>query len=618
MNKTENILKNIGYGYFAVFLAFAIYFFKERVIYIDSANQTFGMINSGSFEIFVGRYSMVFSQLLPLAAIKLGLSLRAVLLTYSASFVLVYAFCYYLCVDRLKNTAAGLVIVASFLSASHTFFHTLSESLQLIAFGALLFAWLSHLKQRNNLAGIKFWEWAVTIFLLLLNFFIHPVAFFTVVFLFVYVFFDYLLTFNKTAWILLCGWVLVFVLKALIFTKGSHDEQFLSELKNTGSLIGQLHKLYPVTFIKTRFFRLFLIPTLLWIIVQLLWIRRKDWKKIVLINAYILGFFILSLIIYNKGDSDHGMERTFLPFLFMIAIVFFDEGIAYLRNGNRTARLAAIPVMAVVIVSCFSNILHAAPLFSNRTRLLEAYIDLVRCEPESKFVMKANTVDTEPLVVAYGTALETMMLSALDNPAHTKSIFIDRDSIVAQHPALQNDQFYFTNYWPIRNAVEVNKQYFSIYGPTHILSGGTTIDKVYAFDFERLSDDKTLFVDTLGNSIKAEFASTDKAFSGSTSIKVGEEHPFGMECRPAAKAMDQLLIKVKRFGDKQATIVITDDGSFYRNITEGTKVGDWDELVLETVLPVNMNPSNLKIYVWNPGKTPAYFDDLSVVVSRFK
>src|SRR5688500_6624249 len=81
----------------------AIYFFKERVLFVDPGQQLFEMINEQNFKVFVGRHSMMINQTIPLIGIKMGLSLKTLMILYSISFVIIYYLCFLLSVYKFKN-----------------------------------------------------------------------------------------------------------------------------------------------------------------------------------------------------------------------------------------------------------------------------------------------------------------------------------------------------------------------------------------------------------------------------------------------------------------------------------------------------------------------------------
>lgn len=91
----EDILLHLA---FLMWAFFAAYYYQER-LYSDSGFYLAKVVHYESFWIELGRYVLVFSQWLPLLCLKLGCSMKVVLLAYSLGHVLffygIYLFCRY-------------------------------------------------------------------------------------------------------------------------------------------------------------------------------------------------------------------------------------------------------------------------------------------------------------------------------------------------------------------------------------------------------------------------------------------------------------------------------------------------------------------------------------------
>lgn len=83
---------SLGLMAFLAISLLAGYFFRERVALLDAAYQLFMLIYKGDFAIQSGRFGAVVTQVFPLISVKLGLSLKMVMLSYSLSFPLSFVF----------------------------------------------------------------------------------------------------------------------------------------------------------------------------------------------------------------------------------------------------------------------------------------------------------------------------------------------------------------------------------------------------------------------------------------------------------------------------------------------------------------------------------------------
>ena len=170
--------------FFVSYAFLALYYFKERCLYIDSAFQLFKIINFENFNIEASRYGVFFTQLLPLLAIKLGLPLKTRLVIYSLSFVIVYYSVFLLCYFKLKEKTASFIIpVVLIIGISNGFFYLVTEIYQAIIFLIAFYAWIS-----NRFVGVrtiktKVFDISIAILLFLQCFFCHPTAVFPALFI---------------------------------------------------------------------------------------------------------------------------------------------------------------------------------------------------------------------------------------------------------------------------------------------------------------------------------------------------------------------------------------------------------------------------------------------------
>ena len=100
----------IGIGAYAIMLFFSILFYKERIIFLDTAFTLFHIIKDNHFYIGFYRFGDAFNQIPPFLAIKSGLSLKIAMIAYSAGFVVYYFICYFIC-GCLKRYDFALIVL---------------------------------------------------------------------------------------------------------------------------------------------------------------------------------------------------------------------------------------------------------------------------------------------------------------------------------------------------------------------------------------------------------------------------------------------------------------------------------------------------------------------------
>lgn len=107
--RINDLLTHLAFGIWA-FLA--LWFFQER-LYSDSGFFISKVVHYESFWMELNRFMRVFSQWLPLVCIKLGLSLKVVLLAYSLGHVLFFYAIYWMGRYRLNNHQIGWLLIAT-------------------------------------------------------------------------------------------------------------------------------------------------------------------------------------------------------------------------------------------------------------------------------------------------------------------------------------------------------------------------------------------------------------------------------------------------------------------------------------------------------------------------
>jgi len=144
---------------------------------------------------------------------------------------------------------------------------------------------------------------------------------------------------------------------------------------------------------------------------------------------------------------------------------------------------------------------------------------------------------------------------------------------------------------------------------------GSTIN----FNTELFSPDRKLFVASDSEIFGPVNAlSTEQARSGKYSIKLEKSNPFAVDYNiKNVKAGEIYQIGIWRKSDitSGCLVVAADDTKdFYQIQNEATKFGEngWELLQMNVEIKNKLEGKNLKVYLWNPRRKAAYFDDLSI------
>lgn len=290
----------LAHVFFLAMLCFAIVFFVERFTYIDNSFYAFKIITFKNFNIELNRYSAFITQILPLLAINLNLSLKYVLISYSISFVLIYYAIFLINVYLFKSAKAGiattLVMVLGICDAA---FYPVTE----IEFGVVLcilfYGYLEFYFQninsllKNKLTIIQ----GLGALIILLCLLIHPATLIPVLFILFFEIINYKLYSNKTAWLLLLFILVVYLIKLLTIPANGYEGNKIEPLKNFFSLARHFRGLYSLKFfyIYTKA-GIYALPLILMFVSGIYYLIKKNYQKLIYYGFATAGCFVLLVV----------------------------------------------------------------------------------------------------------------------------------------------------------------------------------------------------------------------------------------------------------------------------------------------------------------------------------
>ncbi|MBI9037306.1 MAG: CotH kinase family protein [Bacteroidales bacterium] len=140
-------------------------------------------------------------------------------------------------------------------------------------------------------------------------------------------------------------------------------------------------------------------------------------------------------------------------------------------------------------------------------------------------------------------------------------------------------------------------------------------------DAENLSEDDKNFIDKNHQGVlfsNDNFQSNDQAHLGKHSIKVCKRNPYGTHYVINNVQPGEFFdVNVWRLGgNKSGHLVIATKGSnnYYnsQNISVQKEENGWERLNVKIIIPSHIKDDSIIVYLWNSGKDPIYFDDLSI------
>jgi|GEM_PF-6211535 len=435
----------------------ALYFYKERVLYVDPGQQVFQMINDGGYTIYAGRYSMVINQTFPLLAIKMGLSLKAIVLTYSMSFVVIYYACFLICVYGFRNIAAGLSIAFVPVVLREAFGHSISETWLGISYSAVFYALLNYYhvwKLRGRPYIILFYFLSAV--LIAVNYFIHPITLFTLAFAVGFTWF-FRKEFRSPHIYIISGLILCIYLYKFVFPTHEHDESFFAGIKKADVLLPDFVHLELITFFRWAFRQIYLFPTLVLAFFAALYIRKRKWLSLLFVCAFIVFFTIVAALAFYKRDGHMAMESRLMPFIFITMIPFIEIIKDWKKNYILPGSLLAISFL------CYGDLVRIVrDVHTLRINTYTEALEDVSSYSERKFYTFRKQ-EAEVKINSWGSSVETLLLSSLNGPGNSRTIhYFWEGEAVMPEVRQPGCTFIWVPWWLYFDEQKINKRYFNL------------------------------------------------------------------------------------------------------------------------------------------------------------
>jgi len=176
---TARFLNYAEHVVIAIYFVLCIVLYQERTLFLDNAFQVFLLIQDENIVVNANRWPAVVVRILPLICIKLGFSLKTILMSFSLSYFLFHFGIYAFIKWKLKdNKNAFLVFLLLVIPVCHSFFWCNSE---LILGLSLMVLWLSFYENQ---------KWISLSILTLILPWVHPLLLLCFLFVITFLFFD--------------------------------------------------------------------------------------------------------------------------------------------------------------------------------------------------------------------------------------------------------------------------------------------------------------------------------------------------------------------------------------------------------------------------------------------
>lgn len=444
----------VGHLGFLLLIAMSILMAQERVLLVDSAAQLFELIQRGTFVIYDHRYTMAVTQLLPLAGIKLGLPLPVLVVLYSVSAPLLAYLVFLLLAYRLKDLPLALLLLLPMLCIRHTFFHAISETFAMTIYATLLLAFLRH--RRNSVLhaiGLALCTLACV--------FMHPIGIFFVLFLLGYHLVDQ--GFKPTPPLLVGASTLLVAAVVRMQLPSGHDASYMPTAADVVYLLRHPAEMKVLQPLVGRLADLYLYPLALYAVVLAMHLRRRQWLRLVWGMGFNVAFILMTAIVYHADTGHIAVERAWLPLVFFAGVPFVCE------CRPRRPQALLLLFAALLLLAC-GKIVDSSKHYRHRLDALQSIVDCGRRNGHRKLVAEAVSFEPRFKVRSWATAFETLMLSSMQGPDGTVTLYLDEMPYVATNPDYQVLDAYLAVPWNrLWNYSTLDPRYFRLPPQPYVL-----------------------------------------------------------------------------------------------------------------------------------------------------
>ncbi len=318
-NKNIRYIKLVNLLYFIIIILIAIFFGKERAIFVDGSNALYDIATKKILYYGENRISTTINYVFPLIATYLGCSLKTIVYSLAANYLVlpiaVFIFLRYKQVS-IKYELTFL-FTFSFLNFQ-TYFYPIHDYWT----GFYLFFALYRIIDDDSLTLKPKTKQFLIFFFIVAIFFSHINTVLSLGFLFIYLFIDKRL--DKTQFFRLCGFIVLIFLSKVFFFKSGYEGgfinsdnfklSFLLDLKNSLVLKG----FGPTLLTFNLNFLLLLVGF------YILALIKKKFKLIAVFTFILLAVLFIIAYMFREFEYNVYTEGHFKSTMMVLSIIFIN------------------------------------------------------------------------------------------------------------------------------------------------------------------------------------------------------------------------------------------------------------------------------------------------------
>ncbi len=407
-----------------VLLLGSLLYYKERMLFSDAPHVLFRIVNEHKLQIAENRYGSFITQLFPLIGSSLHLSIRSLMILYSASFNLFFLATSILLTFKYKRY--DLVVILTLyltLFVSDTYFWTNNEVHQGITWLMITIAVNQYMvdKLRPKIITV-----IVFVALATLSIWTHPLVMLAALFLWFFYFIDRGVRMFSNTEIIIYS-ILLLALSYMKFYQGMHHGYDSGKIEivtqlNTDGLKHIFSSAQLSSFIKhciTNYWIL-IILTSTGIIAML---RGKKYLLTVYTIIAVCGYLLLICITYRDvKDWLFYMESEYMPLSIICCVPFVYFVLPQLKQQH------AIILLVSIFCIRLGYIQHSSKQFTLRANIIEQINERMKIKGITKAIItNIDEVTNQQLIMNWGAPVESILSSKL-NGERPQRTFIFADS----------------------------------------------------------------------------------------------------------------------------------------------------------------------------------------------
>ncbi|MCP4441720.1 MAG: hypothetical protein GY810_22670 [Aureispira sp.] len=434
---------------FAVLGLMAIYFYQER-LFGDTAFFVAKVIHNEALQIEHGRWILAFHEWLPFLAVKLGASIKTILILYSLAHVLFFYSLYLITRYVYNSIAAGFLLLGiQVVGMDYGYYSPGFELYYATGFMVWFAVALEHGKQSTGQYFL----------LTLLTYIIstsHPTTLPVLGLILVWHWYHYRWKFLKIYVLILSCMLAVFAYKQLFPTW----YEILRMKDITGNLYERsfLNSTYLSGFVEVMWDRYFaLVLVFFATVVYLLW--KRLWMMLVVFLVAIFVIQYMNVLAYPVLEHTRYQEQCYYP---IVMVVIFLLGMDFLPKLEGRQFLIGSLFWGAIIVYRIIGIYDTGHAFVDRSDTMRRLITHCQGLEGNKFKVKEENIDYLGLGTNWSYPIETMLLSKINPANKTVTICYNRDFRTGARRLLMAENEYLFRLDEAYPDKSVNPDYFEL------------------------------------------------------------------------------------------------------------------------------------------------------------